>query len=257
LITSLMTLGGLLSSLVAGVFSVYFGRKIGLWVACVFTSVGIAIQMATENRGAIYFGRLVLGLGNGFLQTFSNMYCAEVAPAHLRAIMVGLSTQAILIGNIIAAAITNQTQVHLDEKSFRIPFGALFIPALFLSIGLFFVPESPRYLLTQGRAEAARESLERLRGDSLQSGELELEYTEMIKGIEEEKQIAATVGPLDMFRGEQSEVGSNASGGSCGAYMKTLQDLTADGPYFVWAPFWQTAAALAPGLSSPTTPILW
>ncbi len=98
LITSLLILGSFLSSLVAGVFSVYFGRKTGLWLACLFTAVGVAIQMGSEDKGAIYVGRLVLGVGNGFLQIFSNIYCAEVAPAHLRAIMVGLSTEWVLVG---------------------------------------------------------------------------------------------------------------------------------------------------------------
>ena len=72
----------------------------------------------------------------------------------------------------------------------------------FLALGIFFVPESPRYLLTMGRTEEARKSLETLRGKSLEATELEVEFTEMIKGIEEEKRLASTTGPLDMFKGE-------------------------------------------------------
>ncbi|KAH8884138.1 general substrate transporter [Thozetella sp. PMI_491] len=203
LITSLLILGGFLSSLVAGAFSVYFGRKTGLWVACVFTVVGVAIQMSTEDKGAIYVGRLVLGIGNGFLQTFSNIYCAEASPAHLRAILVGLSTEWILVGNIVAAVITNATQVRLDKASYQIPLGVLLILPFLLAVGLVFVPESPRYLVTKGRLDAAKRSLETLRGHSLQPEELELEYAEIVKGIEEEKRVAASLGPLDMFKGEQ------------------------------------------------------
>jgi hypothetical protein len=89
-----------------------------LWVACVFTLVGVAIQIGPENKGAIYFGRLVLGIGNGFLQTFSNIYCAEASLAHLRDIMVGLSTEWILIGSVVSAVIANATQVRLDKSSY-------------------------------------------------------------------------------------------------------------------------------------------
>ncbi len=46
-------------------------------------------------------------------------------------------------------------------------------------------------------------ALETLRGNSLQPADLELEWVQMVKGIEEEKRIAKTVGPLDIFRGEQ------------------------------------------------------
>ncbi len=38
--------------LVAGLFAHYFGRKVGLWVACVFTVIGLAIQIGTESQGS-------------------------------------------------------------------------------------------------------------------------------------------------------------------------------------------------------------
>lgn len=204
LITSFPILGALVSSLAAGIFSVFFGRKMGLWIACAFTCIGVAIQMSTEDKGAIYVGRFVLGMGNGFLQTFSNIYCAEASPAHLRAIMVGLSTEWVLIGSIVAAAITNATQSRLDKFSYQLPLGILLIVPFFLALGLLFVPESPRYLLTMGRTEEARKSLGTLRGSSVEAAELEVEFTEMINGIEEEKRLASTTGPLDMFKGEFS-----------------------------------------------------
>jgi len=201
LITTFPILGALISSLVAGVFSDKFGRKAGLWVACLFVAIGVAIQIPSENKAAVYVGRFVLGLGNGFLTTFSNIYCAEIAPAHLRAIMVGLSTQWILIGSIVAAATTNATQVRFDKSSYQLPLGILFVLPAVLAVALLFVPESPRYLLTRDRPDAARESLQTLRGTSLEPSEFELEFAEMVKGIEEERKIAKTVKPLDMFKG--------------------------------------------------------
>ncbi|KAK3367294.1 general substrate transporter [Lasiosphaeria ovina] len=201
LITSLPILGALVSSLVAGAFSTHLGRRVGLWVACVLTAVGVALQMATDDKGAIYVGRFVLGLGNGFLQTFSNIYCAEAAPAHLRAIMVGLSTEWILVGTVVSAVITNATQARFDKTSYQIPLGTLLILPVVLAAGLLLVPESPRYLIAAGRLQAGRRALDRLRGTSLTADELELEYVEIVKGIEEEKRVAGTVGPLDIFRG--------------------------------------------------------
>lgn len=90
MITSLLTLGSFISSLVAGVFSAYLGRKQALWLACGLNAIGVAIQMATTSKGVLYLGRLVLGLANGFFVTFSNVYTAEASPAHLRGIMVAL-----------------------------------------------------------------------------------------------------------------------------------------------------------------------
>lgn len=166
----------------------------------------------TDNRGAIYVGRFVLGLGNGFLQVFSNIYCAEAAPAHLRGVMVALTTEWTLIGSIISAVILNETNTRLDSSSYQIPLGILLILPVVLAVGLFFVPESPRYLIVRGKMDEARRSLETIRGDSIPGDEIELEYVEMVKGIEEEKRLAATVGPMDMWRGGLPLQGYNKHG---------------------------------------------
>lgn len=109
------------------------------------------------------------------------------------------------IGSIVGAAITNATKSRLDKASYQIPIGTLFIVPVFLAIGLFFVPESPRWLLNKGRTEKARKALETLRGDSVALEYIELEWTEMVKGIEEEKRLATTVGVLDMFKSEPAD----------------------------------------------------
>ncbi|KAL2023354.1 hypothetical protein VTK56DRAFT_3092 [Thermocarpiscus australiensis] len=201
LIGSLLTLGAFLSSIFAGAFAHFFGRKPALWLACLMTALGAAIQIGTSDRGVVYLGRLVLGIGNGFLVTFSNIYCAEAAPAHLRAVLVALFSEWVNIGSIIGAAVTNATSVALDKSSYQIPLGIQFVVPAVLSVGLVFVPESPRYLVNKGKVEQGRKALEVLRGDALQPEEFELEWVEMVKGIEEEKRLASSVGPLDMFRG--------------------------------------------------------
>ncbi|KAI1098703.1 general substrate transporter [Jackrogersella minutella] len=200
LIGSLLTLGAFLSSLVAGAFAHFFGRKTALWLACVLNAIACIMQISTMDKVAVYIGRLILGLANGFLVTFSNIYAA---PAHLRAVMVALFSEWVNIGSIIGASVTNATKNRLDKASYQIPLGTLFIVPLFLAVGLFFVPESPRYLLYKGRIESARDSLRKLRGDSLSPEGFELEWVEMVKGIEEEKHTASTIGPLDMFKGTE------------------------------------------------------
>lgn len=208
MIGSLLTLGAFLSSLVAGAFAHFFGRKVALWLACLLNVAGAAIQIGTTSQGVVYLGRLVLGIGNGFLVTFSNIYTAEAAPAHLRAVMVALFSEWVNIGSIVGAAVTNSTRKRFDKASYQIPIGILFIVPFLLAIGLCFVPESPRYLLNKGKIEEARKALETLRADSLTPQELELEWTEMEKGIEEEQRMASTVGALDMYKGKSASCSS-------------------------------------------------
>lgn len=201
LISSLLTLGAFLSSLTAGTFAHFFGRKTALWLACLLTAAGCAIQIGTTDKGVVYLGRLVLGVGNGFLVTFSNIYLAEASPAHLRAVLVALFSEWVNIGSIVGAVVCNATQARLDRASYQIPIGTLFIVPAALAAGLFFVPESPRFLVDKGRLDEGRAALETLRGGSLRPEELELEWVEMVRGIEEERRLASAIGPLDQFRG--------------------------------------------------------
>lgn len=187
-------------------FAHYFGRKAALWSACVLNAIACIIQISATSKGAIYIGRLILGLANGFLVTFSNIYTAEAAPAHLRAVMVALFSEWVNIGSIIGSAVTNRTKSFLTKSSYEIPLGTLFIVPALLSLGLFFVPESPRYLLYRGDAEAARKALQTLRGESLPPEEFEVEWVEMVKGIEEEKRMAERIGALDMFKGAHARL---------------------------------------------------
>lgn len=132
----------------------------------------------------------------------------------------------------MGAAVDNKTKERMDPLSYRIPLACLYIVPALLFIALFFVPESPRWLLHRGKEQAARKALEQLRGSSYakilspantntnendSDGEkgsagsmnvtpslLEIEWAEMVKGVEEERRMQGDVAALDMFRGEFS-----------------------------------------------------
>ncbi|KAI1614157.1 putative transporter [Exophiala viscosa] len=176
LITSLLTLGAFVSSICAGLFGAFYSRKTALWTSC-------------------------LGFSNGFLVTFSNIYTSEIAPAHLRGVMVALFAYWVNIGAILGTIVDNYTKDRLDKGSYQIPIGCLYIVPVLLGTGLFFVPESPRWLLHHNKEGQARRALETLRAQSLPPEYFELEWAEMIRGVEEERRTAKSVGILDMFRG--------------------------------------------------------
>lgn len=205
LITSLLTLGSFLSSLAAGPFSAYLGRKPALWLACILNAVACAIQIAVTNTGVLYLGRLLMGLANGFFVTFSNVYCSEAAPAHLRGVTVALFAFWVNFGSILGAVVDNYTSHRLDKTSYQIPIACLYIVPAFLALALWYVPESPRWLLHHGKDAQAREALEKLRGRLVPIEHVELEWAEMLEGVEEEKRNAKSVAVLDMFKGQQAD----------------------------------------------------
>ncbi|KAF2750941.1 maltose permease MAL61 [Sporormia fimetaria CBS 119925] len=199
LVTSLMNLGSFISAIFAGIFASKLGRKSALWCAVVVNAIAIAIQISNTNKAALYIGRLLLGFANGWLVTFSNVYCSEVAPAHLREVMVALFSYFVNFGTILGSIIVNYTSKRLDYLSFRIPLACMYIVPTILGIGLFFVPESPRWLLHQNREEEAKKALDALRNDH--GEQLRLEWAEMVHGAREEKRIARSTPFMDMFRG--------------------------------------------------------
>lgn len=118
--------------------------------------------------------------------------------ANLDRIMVGLFSVYVNIGSIIGSIVDNYTKHHLNKSSYRIPLGCMFIVPALLSVGLFFVPESPRWLLHHDRTDAARKSLETLRPDH--GDALEIEWAEMVRGVGEEQRIAKSTPFMDMFK---------------------------------------------------------
>ncbi len=90
LISSLMTLGAFISSGAAGFIAIKLGRKMSLWLACILCVAANIIMMTTEDIGALYAGRLLIGLANGMLMTFSQLYIQESATAKHRGLFLAL-----------------------------------------------------------------------------------------------------------------------------------------------------------------------
>lgn len=156
----------------------------------------------------------------------------------MRGVMVALFAYWVNIGSIMGAVVDNKTKERLDALSYRIPLACLYIVPTLLFVALFFVPESPRWLLHRGKEGEARRALEQLRGGSYarilaESGDegsvvptlLDVEWVEMVKGVEEEKREQGSVSALDMFRGKifplsNPSIFSQQVSGSC-LYSRT------------------------------------
>jgi predicted MFS family arabinose efflux permease len=83
-----MTLGAFLSSGTAGFTAHYIGRKTCLWIAAGLCCVSNIIMMTTESIDALYAGRLLIGLANGYFMTFSQLYIQESSPAKYRGLFL-------------------------------------------------------------------------------------------------------------------------------------------------------------------------
>jgi SP family sugar porter-like MFS transporter len=183
--------GCLVGAMLSGVLSERFGRKPALLAAAlVFTISSIGTGMA-GTFNAFVLWRMCGGLAIGLASSLSPMYIAEVSPAGMRGRLVCLNELTIVIG-ILMAQITNwliashgsgDLLQRNADVGWRWMFGATAVPASVFLLGMFFVPESPRWLALRGREEEARQTLERLGG--VESAAIILaEIEESVRGSE-------------------------------------------------------------------------
>ncbi|KAG8625853.1 hypothetical protein KVT40_006254 [Elsinoe batatas] len=197
LISSLMTLGAVIASGCAGPLAWKMGRKLNLWIACGLCCVANIIMMTTTSIGALYAARLLLGISNGMLMTFSQLYIQETCPAHFRGLALSAFQSWTSIGTLVGTIIDNFTAPIAGRNSYIIPLGIIFVVPAFITIGLFFIPESPRWLTEQSRIPAARKSMRWLRAtDAFADAEMD----EVETSLAREKELHSGVSVWDMFR---------------------------------------------------------
>ncbi|KAF4546292.1 MFS monosaccharide transporter [Lasiodiplodia theobromae] len=197
LISSLMTLGAFISSSSAGPVASIMGRKAAIWAACVTCICSNVIMMATTSIGGLYAGRFILGLANGVFMTFSQLYLQESTPARYRGVMLAVFQWWTSIGSLVGNVVDNFTAPLPGKESYMIPLGLIYILPCFMFVGLFFIPESPRWLLQHGQREKAHRSLLWLRPDKEMADK---EIVEIEEALRTEQMLATGTAIHDLWR---------------------------------------------------------
>lgn len=111
---------------------------------------------------------------------------SEIVPASARGFIVGTYQLSLIFGGFVINAVCKGTSGIQDNRAWRIPLGLFYIvPTIVLSL-IFFTPESPRWLLKQGRTEEARENLRKLRVGRFTEEQIELEFRELEAALSRE-----------------------------------------------------------------------
>lgn len=138
-----------------------FGRKLILKICAIFFAVSaIGSGFATSLPSFIIY-RIIGGFAVGGASALAPVYIAEVSPAHLRGRMVSINQLTIVIG-ISLAYYSNYILLDKFEEPWRWMFAAEAVPALVFFVALFFIPDSPRWLIKRGRFSEAENILSRI-----------------------------------------------------------------------------------------------
>lgn len=184
-------LGCIIGVVISGKLSDTFGRKIVLILsAFLFLTSALGCMYASSFAYLIAF-RLIGGVGIGVASMVSPLYISEFAPSRLRGTMVSLYQLALTIG-IVVAYFTNaflashtgdffsggSAEKIFSQEVWRAMLGLGALPALIFLFSLFLVPESPRWLLTKGKNDAATKILIKIDGETAARKELDAFYAQ-------------------------------------------------------------------------------
>jgi SP family galactose:H+ symporter-like MFS transporter len=162
IVVSGVLLGATIGAIFGGKAADLFGRRRVLLVTAAIFGIGALASAVAPSPTILIISRVVLGLAIGLASTNVPVYLSEVAPPHARGWVVSLFQLAVTVG-IVVAYLTDYAFAAIEE-GWRWMLGLAVAPALVFGTGMFFLPETPRWLIRGGHHEVAHRVLVRIRG---------------------------------------------------------------------------------------------
>ncbi|CAM6129022.1 unnamed protein product [Calypogeia fissa] len=184
LVVAATLIGAVASTAVSGPAADSLGRRFMLTVSGVLFAIAAVIMVWSPNIYVLIFGRFVVGAAIGLAATIVPILISESAPTEIRGQLATLPQLMGSTGLFLAYCFVFGLSL-LANPSWRLILGVICIPAVvYLGLCLFYLPESPRWLVSKGRMLEARVVLQGLRGQEDVSGELALLVEGLGVGVE-------------------------------------------------------------------------
>ncbi len=171
IVVSAVLLGAIVGAAVSGGVSDRFGRRQTIIVTAMLFAVGALGSAFAQHVAWLISCRVIIGVAIGVASFAAPLYISEVAPTEVRGGLVSLNQLMITCG-IVLSYIVDYAFSASENWRWMFAFGS--VPAIVLLIGMLFLPESPRWLLSQSLVKRARAILERIRNRKNVDKELEV-----------------------------------------------------------------------------------
>lgn len=187
LVSSLMPLGAMGGSMMMMPLNHFFGRRNSLIISCLWYTLGAGLCAGARSVGMLLAGRFILGIGVGIEGGCVGIYISECVPPDVRGNLVSMYQFNIAFGEVLGYSIGC---IFFDVKgSWRYMLGSSLVFSTILFIGLLFLPESPRWLVSKGKAGLGWHVWKQLR--DVNQPEALLEYLEMRETANRETELSS------------------------------------------------------------------
>ena len=187
-VSSLLFPGAALGALLGGKLADALGRRGSLFVCGVLFLVGAIGCAIAPNVVIMTIFRILLGFGVGAAAATVPLYLAEMAPVHMRGRMVTINELMIVTGQLLAFIMNSVLdQLIEDTHVWRWMLAVAAVPAVFLLVGLFFLPDSPRWYAVRGRLDDTRRVLDLSRSPAEAAEEYEIIAEHAKRDVAEDK----------------------------------------------------------------------
>ncbi|KAF8885773.1 hexose transporter [Infundibulicybe gibba] len=167
------------------------GRRRAILFGSILMIIGAVIQTASQNFAMFVIARFILGLGIPFAIVAASSLIGELSHPKERAILGSLFNSCYFIGSIVAAGVTLGTFAMPSDWGWRIPSLLQLTPSSLQILFIYFLPESPRWLISKGRGEEAFGILAKYHAEGDMNSEfVKAEYVQIEKTLEIERETA-------------------------------------------------------------------
>lgn len=178
-----------------------WGRRLSIAIGFIIMAIGAALQAAAPDYGVYAGGRVLLGFGNSFAQICSPMLLTEISHPQHRARFTTVYNCLWNLGSFLVSWTCFGTEAWGNDWSWRFPAILQGVPGLLQLIVLWWIPESPRFLVAKDRQDEALQILAKYHANgNVDHPTVQFEFREIRDTIKAEQEADDSTKYIDFFK---------------------------------------------------------